>query len=102
MGMYNETLDLERFTARIFLPLHIQLKTLYRQNMSIYSQNMKLKEEFHPFKNDLSLRNLNVLLKVAIEINEPLVEKNAPAKERDVFMTEGKSPAKRRSTRLRK
>jgi hypothetical protein len=32
MDMYNETLDLARFTARIFLPLHRQLQTLYRQN----------------------------------------------------------------------
>jgi hypothetical protein len=35
MDMYNETLDLARFTARIFLPLHRQLKTLYREKRSI-------------------------------------------------------------------
>jgi hypothetical protein len=34
MDMYNETLDLARFSARRYLPLHRQLKTLYRKNIS--------------------------------------------------------------------
>jgi hypothetical protein len=37
MDMYNETLDLARFTARKFLPLHRQLQTLYRLNRSLQS-----------------------------------------------------------------
>jgi hypothetical protein len=31
IDMYNETIDLTRFTTIIFLPLHRQLKTLYRK-----------------------------------------------------------------------
>jgi hypothetical protein len=54
MDMYNETLDLARFTTRIFLPLHRKLQTLYRKNRSIQSQNRKLKEELQPFKDDLA------------------------------------------------
>jgi hypothetical protein len=41
MDMYNETLDLARFTTRRFFPLHRKLKTLYRKNRSIQSQNKK-------------------------------------------------------------
>ena len=66
MDMYNETLDFARFTTRIFLPLHRQLNTLYRKNKSIQSQNRNLKEELHPFKDDLAQRNLNVLEQDAI------------------------------------
>jgi hypothetical protein len=35
MDMYNETLDMSRFTTRRFLPLRRKLKTLYRKNRSI-------------------------------------------------------------------
>ena len=55
-----------------------------------------------PLKNDLSQRNLNVLVQVAIERDEPVVEKSTPAKERNVAMIEGRSLATRRSDRLRK
>jgi hypothetical protein len=41
MEMYNETIDLERFTTRIFLPLHRKLKTMYRKNRGSQSQNRK-------------------------------------------------------------
>jgi hypothetical protein len=101
MEMYSETLKLAWFTARRFLPLHGQLQTLYRKNKSIQSQNRKLKEEFQPFKDDLAQRNLNVVAQVAIEINAPVVERSDPAKEGDVAVTEGSSPATRRSFRLR-
>jgi hypothetical protein len=102
MDMYNETLDLERFSARRSFPLHRQLKTLYRKNKSFQSQNRKLKEELHPFKDELAQRNLNVLVQAAIERDEPAVKRSTPTKERDVAMTEGSSPATRRSARLRK
>jgi hypothetical protein len=69
MDMYNDTLDLARFIARRFMPLHRKLQTLYRQNISIHSQNKKLKEELQPFKDDLTHRNLNVLAQAAIEKN---------------------------------
>jgi hypothetical protein len=35
IDMYNETLDMAIFTARRLLPLHRQLKTLYRKNRII-------------------------------------------------------------------
>ena len=100
--MYNETIDLESFITRILLPLHRQLKTLYRKNRSIQSQNRNLKEEFHPLKNDLAHRNLNVIVQVAIERDEPAVKRSIPAKEKYASMTEGISPATRRSARLMK
>jgi hypothetical protein len=102
MDMYNETLYLARFTTRIFLPLRRQLNNMYMKNRSIQSQNRKLREKLHPFKNDLAQRNLNVLAQAPIEINPPAIERSAPAKERYVVVTEGISPATRRSARLRK
>jgi hypothetical protein len=102
MDMYNETLDMARFTTRIFFPLHRQLKTMYRQNRSIQSQNKNLKEELQPFKDDLAHRNLNVLAQAGIEINAPAVDRSAPEKERDVDVIEGSSPTTRRSARLRR
>ena len=35
MDIYNETIDMARFTARRFFHLHRQLQTLYRKNRSI-------------------------------------------------------------------
>jgi hypothetical protein len=61
---------------------------------------MKLKEELHPFKNDLAQRNLNVLVQSAIERDEPAIQKSTPAKEIDATMTEERSLATRRSSRL--
>jgi hypothetical protein len=40
---YNHTLDLARFTARKALPLHKQLKNLYRQNRGFQAEKKKLK-----------------------------------------------------------
>jgi DNA polymerase III delta subunit len=45
MDMYMETIDKARFTTRIFLPLHRQLRNLYRQNRDLQSQIRKLKVE---------------------------------------------------------
>jgi hypothetical protein len=73
MDIYNETIDLARFTARRFFHLHRQLQTLYRKNRSIQSQNRKLKEELQPFKDDLAQRNLNALAQDAIKKNSPIV-----------------------------
>jgi hypothetical protein len=54
MDMYSETLDLEIFSSRRAIPLHMKLKTLYRKNRSFQSQNRKLKEELHHFKDELA------------------------------------------------
>jgi len=99
--MYSETLDLERFLARRALPLHRQLKTLYRKNKSFQSQNRKLKEKLHHFKDELAQRNLNVLVQATIERDESLVKRSIPTKENYVSMTEGNYPTTR-SARLMK
>jgi uncharacterized protein YaaN involved in tellurite resistance len=65
MGMYHETIDKAIFLAKIFLPLHRQLKNLYRQNRSHQAQIRKLKAELQPFKEELAKRNLDMLAKVA-------------------------------------
>jgi hypothetical protein len=56
----------------------------------------------HPFKDDLSQRNLNVLAQDAIERNVPAVERSSPAKEIDDVVIDKSSPATRRSARLRR
>jgi hypothetical protein len=43
MNMYPETIDKEIFLAKIFLPLHRQLKNLYRQNITHQDEIKKLK-----------------------------------------------------------
>jgi hypothetical protein len=95
MDRYNETLDISRFTSRRLFPLHKKHQTFYRKNISIQSQNIKLKEELHPFKDDLAQRNLNVLDQDAIERNSPTIEINVAA-------IEGSALATRRSARLRR
>jgi hypothetical protein len=62
MDMYKETIDLDNFTTRRFLPLHRKIRNLYRKNRDLRSQNIKLKVELQPFKDNLSQRNLNVLV----------------------------------------
>ena len=109
MDMYNNTLDLEIFVARRALPLHKQLKNLYRKNRGFQSQNRKLKEELQHFKDELAQRNLNVMVEAAIERDEPVVMKSTPvvkrsipAKEKHAAMIEGSSPTTRRSAMLMK
>ena len=66
MDMYKETLELAKFIARRFFPLHRQLRNLYRQNKGLQSQKKNLKEELQPFKDDLAQRNINVLAQASI------------------------------------
>jgi hypothetical protein len=65
MDMYLETIDKARFTTNIFMPLHRQLRNLYRKNKDLQSQIIKLKLDFHPFKEEIAQINLNVLAQVA-------------------------------------
>jgi hypothetical protein len=65
MDMYKETLELAQFTTRRFLPLHGQLRNLYRRRIDLQYQNKKIKEELQPFKDDLAQRNINVLAQAA-------------------------------------
>jgi hypothetical protein len=65
MGMYHETIDKARFLAKISLPLHRQIRNLYRQNRSHQAQIRKLKAELYPFKQQLAKRNLDMMAKVS-------------------------------------
>jgi hypothetical protein len=69
---YNCTLDLARFTARKDLPLRKQLKNIYRQNRGFQAQNMKLKEELNHFQDEVTKKNLQVLVESAIEYEKPI------------------------------
>jgi Pyruvate/2-oxoacid:ferredoxin oxidoreductase gamma subunit len=84
MDMYSNTLHLAILAARGALPLHKQLKNLYRQNRGFQSQNRKLKAELQHFKDELVQRNLNLLVEVAIEREEPVVKKNTLAVKKPV------------------
>jgi uncharacterized protein (DUF3084 family) len=61
MDMYRENFKQAKFIAKRFRPLHMQLKSLYKQNVSYQGQIRGLKMELQPFKEDLSKINLNVL-----------------------------------------
>jgi dsDNA-specific endonuclease/ATPase MutS2 len=91
------------------LPLHKQLKNLYRKNRGFQSQNRKIKAKLQHFKDELAQRNLNFLVEATIEREEPIekkstptVKKTTPAKEKHVVVIKGSSPLTRRSARLRK
>jgi len=106
---YNHTLDLERFAARRFHPIHKQLKNLYRKNRDFQSQNRKLKVELQKFKDEMDQRNLNVLVEAAIEKEKPVAKKSiAPVKKpvttkgKHVDVPKGSPPSTRRSVRLMK
>jgi hypothetical protein len=102
MDNYNNTLYLARFAARRALPLHKQLKNLYRQNR-------KLKAELQHFKDEVAQMNLNVLVEAAIEKEKPIVNKSTPVvknpvttKGKHVDVPERSPPSTRRSVRLMK
>jgi hypothetical protein len=61
MDMYRENLVQTKFIAMRFRPFHMQLKSLYRQNLSYQGQIKGLKMELQHFKEELAKINLNVL-----------------------------------------
>jgi hypothetical protein len=67
MAGYNHTLELARFSMRKALPLHKQLKNIYRQNRGFWSQHRKLKAELKHFQDEVAQRNLQVLVEAVIE-----------------------------------
>jgi hypothetical protein len=73
---YNHTLDLERFVAIKALPLHKQLKNLYRHNRGFQSQKRKLKAELKHFQDEVSQRNLQVLVEVVVEDDKPAAKES--------------------------
>jgi hypothetical protein len=78
MDNYNNTLDFKRFAAIRDLLLHKKIKNLYMKNRGFHSQNRKLKEKLKHFKDEVAQKNLNVLVEVAIEREEPIVNKSTP------------------------
>jgi hypothetical protein len=73
---YNHTLDLARFAVRKDLPLHKQLKNLYRHNRGFQSQNRKLKAELKHFQDEVAERNLQVLVEASIEDDKPAAKES--------------------------
>jgi hypothetical protein len=65
MDMYRGTLEKAKFIAKIFRPLHGNLKNLYRHNIAYQSHIRGLKMELQPFIEDLAKKNLDILAKVA-------------------------------------
>jgi hypothetical protein len=65
MDMYHGTLVKAKFIAKIFLPLHMHLKNLYRQNIAYQSQIRGLKMELQPFREELARKNLDILAQVS-------------------------------------
>jgi hypothetical protein len=66
MDMYYGTLVKSKFISKRFRPLHRQLKNLNRQNITYQIQIRVLNMELHPFREELSKRNLDALDQVAI------------------------------------
>jgi hypothetical protein len=89
MDNYSNTLDLARFAARRALPLHKQLKNLYKKNIYFQSQNRKLKAELQQFKDEVAQRSLNVLVEDSIEKEKPIVNQITPLV-KNLVTTKGK------------
>jgi hypothetical protein len=77
MIAYNHTLDLARFAVRNSLPLHKQLKNIYRQNIDFQSQNRKIKVELRHLQDQAAQRNLQVLLEVSIKNDKPTAKESS-------------------------
>jgi hypothetical protein len=60
-----ETIDKVKFMAKRSLPLHKQLKNMYKQKRACQAEIRKLKAELQPFKEQVAKRNLDMLAKVA-------------------------------------
>ena len=76
MTVYNHTLDLANFTVRKDLPLRKQLKNLYRQKKGFQVHNRKLKEELKHFQDEVTQKNLQVLVEAAIEDDKIIVKES--------------------------
>jgi hypothetical protein len=74
----------QEFVARRGLPFHKKLNNFYRLNIGFQSHNRKLKAELQHCKDGFVQRNLNLLVEVAIEREEPVVNKNTLAVKKPV------------------
>jgi cell division septum initiation protein DivIVA len=94
MNGYNHTLDLARFAVRKDLPIRKQLKNLYRQNRGFQAQNKNLKAELKHFQDEVTQKNLQVLVEAAIEYDKPV------AKESTTILKKLTNAKKKKSTEL--
>ena len=65
MDMYRVTLEKDKFIAKIFRPLHRQLKNLYKHNIAYQSQIRGPKMALQHFREELAKKNLDILAKSA-------------------------------------
>jgi hypothetical protein len=91
---YNHNLKLARFIAREALPLRKQLKNIYRHNRGFQVQNMKLKEELKHFQDEVTQKNLQVLVEAAIEDDKQLDNEST------TILKKPTSSKKKKSTKL--
>jgi hypothetical protein len=90
MDGYNHTLDLERFATQKAQPLHRKLQNLYRQNRVFQSQNRKLKEELQHFQDEVSQRNLQLFVEVAIKKETSTVKESTTPLKKPVIVKKKK------------
>jgi hypothetical protein len=69
MEMYHETIEKSIFIDKRFLPLHMQFRNLYRQNIAHQAKIRELKAEIQNFKEDLAKNNLYMLSKYVTRRN---------------------------------
>jgi hypothetical protein len=60
----EDTIDKERYMAKISLPLHRKLKNVYKHKRAYQVEIRKLKVELQLFKEKVAKRNLDILAKV--------------------------------------
>jgi hypothetical protein len=65
LDLYEKTIDKEIYLAKRSLPLHRQLKNVYRKKRACQVEIRRLKEELQPFKEQVEKRNLDMLAHVA-------------------------------------
>jgi hypothetical protein len=54
LDLYEKTIDKARYLAKRSLPLHRQLKNVYRQKRACQAEIRRLKEELQPFKEQVA------------------------------------------------
>jgi cell division protein FtsB len=65
IDMGEETVTKEKHWVKRSLPLHRQMKNVYRQNRAYQDENKKLKEEVQQLKEHIAKKNLDMLAQVA-------------------------------------
>jgi cell division protein FtsB len=63
--MCEEIVTKENHWVKRSLPLHRQMKSVYRKNRAYQAENRKLKEEVKQLKEQIAKQNLDMLARVA-------------------------------------